>query len=61
MRYKIAEDNSCHYYLIPANKQKEWDEWLNIPEDDERSWDAPNFAVAIDGWHRLTFENPIEE
>jgi glycosyltransferase involved in cell wall biosynthesis len=37
------------------------DEWLEIDEDDERSWTPPEFAKEIDGWHKLTFENPIEE
>lgn len=60
-KYILGQDNSCHWYILPAEKGDEWMEWLSIDEDDERSWAVPDFAKAIDGWHRLTFENPIEE
>jgi hypothetical protein len=60
-KYILAQDNSCHWYLLPFEKKAEFDEWLEIDEDDERSWTPPEFAKEIDGWHKLTFENPIEE
>lgn len=44
-----AFDNDGHRYQIPRNKNKEWNEWLEIPSDDERSWDAPEFSERIDG------------
>jgi len=60
-KYILAQDNSCHWYLIPFENKVEFDEWLEIDEDDERSWTPPEFAKEIGGWHKLTFENPIEE
>lgn len=59
--YMLGQDNSCHWYILPADKKDEWEEWLSIDEDDERSWDVPEFAQFIDGWHKLYFENPVEE
>ncbi len=56
MRYKIVSDNSGHKYYIPVDKQVEWDAFASINEDDERSWDVPEFAVRIDG--RFTFTDP---
>lgn len=56
-RYCIESDNSGHQYFIPFNKRDEWNEWLEIPEDDERSWDAPEYAERIDGG-TLTFIAP---
>lgn len=56
-RYFIGIDCSGHEYLIPLSKKKEWEEYTNIPEDDERSWNIPDYAESIDGG-TLTFENP---
>jgi hypothetical protein len=60
-KYILGQDNSCHWYLLPADKKEEWEEWLDISEEDERSWTLPEFAKFIDGWHKLSFENPVEE
>lgn len=61
IRRCLVQDNSSHWYLIPANKKEEWSDFVCIPEDDERSWDVPEWANRIDGPHRLTFEKPKEE
>lgn len=58
---KLVQDESCHWYIIPAAKDKEWEDFRNIPEDDERSWDVPEFAKRIDGPHRLLFKEWVEE
>ena len=55
--YTEVTDNSCHHYLIPYDRLEEWDKFMEIPEDDERSWDVPEFAERIDGG-RLCFTNP---
>lgn len=47
-------DNSSHRYQILRNKREDWFKWCEIPEDDEASWDAPDYAKRIDGM-------PIEE
>lgn len=49
MKYYLATDNDCHWYVIPLTKRKEWDEWCEIPSDDERAWEPPEFAVPVNG------------
>ena len=47
--YIIESDNDCHHYVIPYSKKKDWEMFLRIPGDDERSWDTPEYAIRIDG------------
>lgn len=56
-RYFIDTDCSGHEYYIPWDKREEWRSYAEIPEDDERSWEIPEYAVRIDGG-TLTFEKP---
>ena len=53
-KYILCQDDDCHWYLIPADKKEEWNEWLDI-------YSLPKYAQKVDGPHRLTFEKPIEE
>lgn len=55
-RYFIGYDNSSHKYYVPVEKREEFDVWSELPEDDERGWEQPDYAVRIDG--RFTFTNP---
>jgi hypothetical protein len=56
--YFLSQDGSCHWYVVPAEKRAEWDAWRNIPEEDERSWEAPAFARRVDGPHAVVFTFP---
>jgi hypothetical protein len=47
-RFFMDQDNDCHWYIIEADKRKEWDAWLNLDSDDEASWNVPDFAQGID-------------
>lgn len=61
-RFFLDRDSSGHWYLIPAANREDWDFWSNLDEDDERSWDPPDFARRIAGspsW--VTFESPVDE
>lgn len=58
-RYFLAGDNSGHDYVVPVEHKEEWFAWLEIPEDDERSWDVPEFATQVDGG--LTFTDPRDD
>jgi hypothetical protein len=51
----LASDDDGHWFVVPEAKRKEWDAFRAIPADDERSWEAPDFATPIDGPHRLVF------
>jgi len=62
-RYYLTKDNDSHWYVVPLSKKTEWEAWKEIPSDDERTWEAPDFARRTYGSYELvTFENPeIEE
>jgi hypothetical protein len=51
----LDQDSSAHWYLVRADKRKEWEEWLNLDDEDEGSWDLPEFAIPIN-----THPNKIE-
>lgn len=44
-----AYDNDSHRYQIPVSKTYEWSQFLDIPADDESSWDVPEWAERVDG------------
>lgn len=54
-KYFLSQDDSCHWYLIPVSKRKEWEEWRNLSEDDPASWNTPNFTIGIDGPSNIEF------
>jgi hypothetical protein len=55
-RFEIVSDNSGHEYYIPVDRYIDWEGFMMIEEDDERSWTVPNFATRING--RLSFVDP---
>lgn len=57
--YVEAKDNDCHRYQIPSSKAGEWDKFLEIPSDDERSWDVPEWAERIDGMPVKSFKDSV--
>lgn len=58
-RFFLSQDQSCHWYLVPAEHREEWNAWCDIPESDERSWEVPDFAKALGGSPELiTFTDP---
>lgn len=58
-RFFLAQDGSCHWYLVPATRRAEWDAWRDLPEDDEDSWEAPKWAERLERHpSTVTFESP---
>ena len=55
-RYFIGCDNSGHEYYVPVRFRDEFNAWSSLPEDDEDGWEAPAFAMRIDG--HFTFTDP---
>jgi len=53
-QFIAATDNDGHRYQIPKNKLQDWLQWSEIPSDDERSWDVPDYAERIDGMNVKT-------
>ena len=58
-RYFLSADNSGHQYAVPVSQHDSWYEWLDIPEDNEASWEMPAYAMRIDG--TFTFTDPRME
>ena len=56
-RYFLSQDQSSHWYVVPFACQDQWQSWRDLPEDDERSWEAPEFAVRVHGG-QVTFTQP---
>jgi hypothetical protein len=58
-RFFIDQDHDCHWYIVPEEKKIEWEEWRNLPEDNESSWETPDFAKCINGPTNIVmFTNP---
>ena len=56
--YRLAQDNSSHWYVIPASREIDWEAFCDIPEDDERGWDVPSWAIAVGGsYAQVTFRD----
>lgn len=56
--YILTSDNDGHHYVIPKARETEWEKWLEIPDDDARSWDGPEWAEQVGGSPTLVvFDN----
>ncbi len=59
-RFFIDQDGDSHWYLVDADKRKEWDEWKELPSDTGgTAWETPFFAEAIDHPNGVVFYGPI--
>jgi hypothetical protein len=59
MRYFLAKDNDSHWYVVPCDRQAEWDAWCTIVDGDERGWTPPDFVQRVGGApSRVTFTDP---
>jgi hypothetical protein len=47
MMYFLAQDDSCHWYLVRADSRAVWDMWRGFSEDDPRAWVVPNCAKRL--------------
>jgi len=56
IRYFLTSDGDCRYYIVPLDKEEDWNEWLELIEDGEYH-QVPDFAEKIEGGI-LSFENP---
>lgn len=60
-KYCLEQDQSSHWYVIPVSKREHWNTWVNLPEDDEKSWEAPDYAERINSPFSITFDSFEEE
>lgn len=47
--YILTQDNDAHWYVIPADREDDWVDFLDIDPDDEAAWDVPDWAEQIGG------------
>jgi len=55
-RYRVVGDHSNQYYMIPASKYAEWQEFLTAVTSDPATSVKPEWAKLTDG--NFTFTNP---
>jgi hypothetical protein len=51
-RKRLVDDDSGHYYVIPAEKREEWDKWI-----DSEAWedgDVPAWAERLN-MHQINY------
>ena len=48
-KYFFDQDNDCHWYKVELDHKDDWLKWLNLDEDDEASWNVPEYAKIING------------
>lgn len=57
-RFFLSMDNDSLWFIIPVSRQKDWEDWTDLPEDSEEAWSAPTptWAKQIGGSPtRVTF------
>lgn len=47
MEYFLSRDNSGHWILVPQPIRAWWFKYLEIPDDDERSFSYPEGCIPI--------------
>jgi len=52
----LRQDDDCHWYVIPWEKRKEFEMWLETDEADPPTW-----ATRINSPKHCVFENWAEE
>jgi hypothetical protein len=60
-RFFLDQDDSGHWYIIPAERRGEWERFMEIPSDDEASWKVPEWAKPTGcGPNYIEFSDPKE-
>ena len=59
-RFFLARDNDSHWYVVPVLKQAAFNEWISLPEGDERGWSVPDYVQPVGGSpSQVTFTDPV--
>jgi hypothetical protein len=54
-KYILVTDCDCHWYIIPLDKELDWDSWCKLNIDEGR---YPAYVTRVGGTPSLvTFEN----
>ena len=46
MEYILTQDEDCHWYIIPVDKQVDWNKFI---ETDSLIYDIPEYAKPVGG------------
>lgn len=49
MKFFLSQDNDGHWYIVQAARRDDWLTWLEQDEDEEASWEEPDFAERLGG------------
>jgi hypothetical protein len=61
VRYFLAQDDSCHWYIVRDDKRAEWEVWCDQDpySEDFDSYPPEGVAYSIGGSpHQVTFSLP---
>lgn len=45
----LVQDDSCHWYLIPAERRAEWGRFVDVMENGDGDADTPSWATRLGG------------
>ena len=45
-QYFLSQDQSSHWYVVPISRKDEWNDWVDLDEDDEAGWEVPEYAIS---------------
>lgn len=61
VRYRMIQDEECHWYVIRVGQVEEFNQWQDAMADCEK-WDGFDFNdVRVNGPHTVTFREWKEE
>ena len=53
MEYILIQDDDCHWYVIPADREKDFSKWCDSISNDADTWDTPKYAKEVGGSYTL--------
>jgi hypothetical protein len=61
IRFFIAQAHDRTWCRVEEARRKEWNEWMELDDTDEKAWFIPSYAEPIPDMtpSGITFENPI--
>lgn len=65
LKWRFVQDDSCHWYCIPANQRELFEKWVDSadPGEGSREYDGPSFDEYRLGMYisNYTFDNLEED
>lgn len=51
--FYMDTDNDGHWFVIPKDRESEWQDFLELDPDDEEAWEPPIWTTQVGGSHTL--------